>query len=345
MITYKKGNLFKENAEALVNTVNCVGVMGRGIALQFKKSFPNNFKSYQDKCNHDQIKPGQVYVYDRETFVFPRYIINFPTKRHWRAPSKIEDIEAGLQDLARVIAELKIQSIAIPPLGCGLGGLNWHDVKKLIEQYLSELTAEVVVFEPHKSPTAKEMAVDKTPIDMTPGRASLIKLMKSYLSGLLDPDISLLEIHKLMFFLQEAGQPLKLKYSKNNYGPYAENLRHVMTKIEGHFLEGYADGGDSPSKILKIINDSDHMAEKYLSATEHQTTSERIERVRDLTEGFESPRGLELLSSVYWLVKDEGCKTPDEVHTKLQDWNAHKRDFTMRQVDIAFTVLKDKNWI
>lgn len=149
MIRWTTGNLFEANTEAIVNAVNCVGVMGRGIALQFKRTYPDNFAAYSAACKKEEVKPGRMFVFETGQANHPKWIINFPTKRHWRSKSRIEDIELGLTALAKDIEELGIQSIAIPPLGCGLGGLDWLDVRAFIEQELSALEdVEVVVFEP-----------------------------------------------------------------------------------------------------------------------------------------------------------------------------------------------------
>ncbi|MBD3267981.1 Appr-1-p processing protein, partial [bacterium] len=245
MIEFKAGDILNEEVEALVNTVNCVGVMGRGIALQFKNAFPDNFKAYSKACKRGQIHPGKVFIYDYERMTYPRYIINFPTKRHWRGKSRMEDIENGLESLRNEIQTRDIQSIAIPPLGSGLGGLDWEDVRKRIEDYLSQLSqVQIVIFEPKGAPKAEKMVHVNEPPKMTLSRAVLIELMQRYLAGLLDPFVTLLEVHKLMFFLQEAGEPLQLDFQKGPYGPYAENLRHVLKSVEGHFILGYADGGD-----------------------------------------------------------------------------------------------------
>ena len=125
----KIGDIFEEDVEALVNSVNCVGVMGRGIALQFKNRFPENFKAYAAACKRDEVKPGRMFIHESGTMTNPRYIVNFPTKRHWRGKSRMEDIEAGLADLAREIKRRNIRSIAIPPLGSSLGKLDWADVR------------------------------------------------------------------------------------------------------------------------------------------------------------------------------------------------------------------------
>jgi len=149
MIEYKKGDILHEDAEALVNTVNCVGIMGRGIALQFKNAFPENFKSYVAACERNEVQPGQMLVFKTGRLTNPKYIINFPTKRHWRGKSRIEDIDAGLVALANEIRSRNIHSIVIPPLGSGLGGLEWSNVRPRIEKSLRGLdNVRVVNFEP-----------------------------------------------------------------------------------------------------------------------------------------------------------------------------------------------------
>jgi O-acetyl-ADP-ribose deacetylase (regulator of RNase III) len=155
MIEFKRGNILAEDAEALVNTVNCVGVVGRGIALQFKKAFPDNFDAYAVACEHGEVQPGHMFVHETGQLTNPRYIINFPTKRHWRGMSRLSDIEIGLKALVGEINTRGIRSVAVPPLGSGLGGLDWRDVRSRIEAAVAALEAvRVVVFEPAGAPPA-----------------------------------------------------------------------------------------------------------------------------------------------------------------------------------------------
>jgi len=344
MITYKTGDIFKEEAEAIVNTVNCVGVMGRGIALQFKKRFPKNFKDYSLACKKEEVIPGKMFVHETGLLMYPKYVINFPTKRHWRGASRMEDIDSGLDGLVETVKKLQIKSIALPPLGCGLGGLNWDDVKNKIEHALAELTdVEVIVFEPKGAPTAEKMVKNRKAPNMTPGRAALVELAHRYLAGLLDPFVSLLEVHKLMYFLQESGEPLRLKYQKNLYGPYAENLRHVLNVVEGHLLSGYADGGDRPDKELKLLPGAYEEASKFL--LDHEQTKQHYDKVSELVEGFESPFGMELLSTVHWVVTKEHANTREQVVQQVHQWNKRKRKFTPRQIELAYNVLCEKGWV
>ena len=328
MIHFKTGDILNEDAEAVVNTVNCVGIMGRGIALQFKKSFPENFKAYTDACKRKEVQPGRMFVFEARQMTNPRYIINFPTKRHWRGASRMEDIESGLLSLVEEIKNRNIRSIAIPPLGSGLGGLDWSQVRPRIEDALEVFDdVRIIVYEPN----------------MTRSRAALVSLMHRYLAGLLDPFVTLLEVHKLMYFMQNAGETLRLKYEKALYGPYAENLRHVLNEIEGHLVSGYADGGDAPGKELELVPGALKDANKFLA--DKTETQERLKKVFDLVKGFESPSGLELLSTVHWVASNESPKSFDDVVTKTYEWNERKKEFSIRQISVAVGVLARQGWI
>lgn len=340
-IELRTGDILKADAEAIVNTVNCVGIMGRGIALQFKKAFPANFRAYALACEDGEVQPGRMFVYDTGSFTNPRYIINFPTKRHWKGKSRIEDIDSGLVALAREISERGIKSVAIPPLGAGLGGLEWDDVRPRIEEALREVPdLDVMIYEPKGAP---EVVKSRDVPNMTPGRAALVVLMNRYLKGLMDPFVTLIEVQKLMYFMQEAGQPLRLNYVKHHYGPYATNLSHVLNKVEGHFVAGYQDGGDQPDKELTIVPGAIPEAE---AALEHEAaTHVHFNKVANLVDGFETPFGLELLATVHWVVTREGADTAEKALAGVRAWNERKKVFTERQVAIAFDTLKSKGWL
>lgn len=345
MIELTTGDILKDDSEAIVNTVNCVGIMGRGIALQFKNAWPENFKAYEVACKREEVQPGRMFVFDTEQLTSPRYIINFPTKRHWRGKSRMQDIDSGLTALVAEVQQRGIRSIAIPPLGSGLGGLEWTDVLPRIEQAMQSLPeVRVRIYEPKGAPQADKMHHSREVPNMTAGRAALVELMSRYMRGLLDPTISLLEVHKLMYFMQEAGEPLRLKYVRAPYGPCAENLRHVLKAIEGHMVAGYADGGDDPTKPLSLVPGIAGEAEAFL--TSHQPTKERFDRVGALVDGFETPFGLELLSTVHWVASnDESAKTEGDVVARVHAWNERKKQFTLRHIGIALNVLADQGWI
>jgi O-acetyl-ADP-ribose deacetylase (regulator of RNase III) len=318
--------------------------MGRGIALQFKNAFPDNFKAYAAACRRDDVQPGRMFVFETGHVTNPHYIIYFPTKRHWRGKSRLSDIEAGLEALATEIQRREIRSIALPPLGSGLGGLSWGDVRRRIEGILSPLEdVRIVVYEPRGAPRPHSMTTSRDVPKMTPGRATLVRLMERYLTGLMDPFVTLLEVHKLMYFMQEAGQALRLSFKRGHYGPYAENLRHVLKAIEGHMVAGYADGGDAPDKELTIVPGVAAEAEALLEG--NMEAKGRFDRVSRLVDGFETPVGLELLATVHWLVTREGSTTRDDVIRKTHAWGPTKRQFSESQVRVALEVLAREGWL
>ena len=334
MIRFTSGDLLRSEADALVNAVNCVGAMGRGIALQFKKEFPKNFEEYKNACDRGEVVPGKMFITERNALNPPRYIVNFPTKRHWRGKSRIGDIESGLVMLRDEIEARDIGSIAIPPLGCGLGGLNWPDARRLIVNQLSGMTAEIIVYEPCEVPNARSVARTKKSPKMTAARAALVLMMNRYLRGLLDPFVTLVELHKLMYFMQAAGEPLRLKFKKHQFGPYAENLHLVLNAIEGHFISGCADSGDNPHKQIELVPKAVDDAEALLH--EHPDTKARLECVCNLIDGFESPFGMELLATVHWVIQDEGVTEESQAIKSVHEWSERKKRFTTRQIGIAF---------
>lgn len=341
MINYTTGDILRADAEAIVNTVNCVGIMGRGIALQFKNAFPDNFKAYKIACDQEEVQPGKMFVFETGTFTNPKFIINFPTKRHWRGKSRMEDIDSGLEALVGEIRERGIRSIAIPPLGSGLGGLNWPEVRLRIEEALHGINdLDVIVYEPNSAPIATQ---SREVPSMTAGRAALVVLMHRYLAGLMDPFVTLIEVQKLMYFMQEAGAPLRLNYIKHHYGPYADNLRHVLTKIEGHLVSGYHDGGDAPDKQLELVPGAVKDAEGFLA--DHVDTRSRFDRVGSLVEGFETPFGLELLATVHWVATHENAVSAEDAVGKVYAWNERKKHFSPRQIEIAYQTLQAKGWL
>ncbi|MFZ1712837.1 MAG: Appr-1-p processing protein, partial [Nitrosomonas sp.] len=213
-----------------------------------------------------------------------------------------------------------------------------------IEAVLQPLTdLRVMIYGPQSAPAAEKMVHNREVPKMTAGRAALVELMRRYLGGLLDPYVTLLEVHKLMYFMQAAGEPLKLKYQKAAYGPYAENLRHVLNAIEGHLVSGYADGGDAPDKTLQLVPGAVEDAAAFLQ--QHPDTRDRFDKVSALVEGFESPFGLELLSTVHWIMKNETVNSINDVVNHTYAWNERKRQFTPRQIELAMHVLVSKGWV
>lgn len=347
MIELTKGNLLEAPAEALVNTVNTAGIMGKGIALQFKQAYPQMFRAYERDCKAGAVKLGKVQVFDLGGLVGgPRWIINFPTKGHWRAGSRMADIETGLQDLVATIKRLHIRSIAVPPLGCGNGGLDWNEVRPRIESAFAELPeVRVLVFAPGGAPEASAMPNRTERPKMTMGQAALIALMDRYLKGLLDPFVSLLEIHKLMYFLQAAGQPLQLQYEAKDFGPYAKNLRQVLIRLEKHYTQGYGDGKDNPTKTIELLPGAVEEAETFLK--DDEVIRQRMDRVAELIDGFEDPYGLELLSSVHWVMREnaDARESSEAAVAAVHKWNPRKRRVMKKEhLFKAWQRLKEQSW-
>ncbi len=346
MIERGSGNLLEAQVDALVNTVNTEGVMGKGIALQFKKAFPASYDVYRKECDAGRVQTGKVLVVHLGTLV-PRYIIHFPTKKHWRNPSRLDYVKQGLVDLVEQVRALGIRSIAIPPLGCGNGGLAWPDVRVLIEAaFMSLPDVRAILFEPAGAPEPAAMPNRTKVPSMTAGRAAVLAMMDRYLSTGFSYRLSLLEIQKLAYFLQVAGQPLRLDYAAGRYGPYADNLRHVLNHIEGHYTQGYGDGRSSPETPVTLLPGAAARAEAFLA--EDATTRERIDRVSTLIEGFETPFGMELLATVHWVMKhrEDTRESVDCAIAAVHDWNDRKAALMKpSQIRTAWTHLREHGWV
>lgn len=348
MISDAHGNLLESDAEALVNTVNTVGVMGKGIALQFARAFPAMLSDYEKAAKRGDIRLGQMHVWANDALSGPRWIINFPTKSHWRARSRLADIEAGLVDLVRVLRSNGITSVAVPPLGCGNGGLRWDDVRPLIEKALAEMPdVDVRLYGPQLTPAAQAMPSATPRPSWSPGKAALVHLVARYSQRALD--VSLIEVQKLMYFLQEAGEPLRLRFEKGIYGPYADNLRFSLRALEGHFLTGFGDGSGSvtTAEPLSVVDGAAEEAGVALAGLAE--TRQRIERVLDLSDGFETAYGMELLATVHWVATAHdggGVQDAAAAAQLVSSWSPRKkRMFGPDHVAVAWQRLQDEGWL
>lgn len=324
MIRFVRGNLLEADAEALVNTVNTVGVMGKGIALMFKESFPENFKKYAKASKAGEVEIGRMFVTHRPDLIGPQWIINFPTKRHWRDRTRLEWIQEGLRDLRRVILENGIRSVAIPPLGCGNGKLDWNDVRPEIEHSFEDIDGvSVLVYEP----TAKYQKVVKRSgvHSLTPARAMIAELIRRY--GIPGMSCSILEAQKLAWFLERTieklglDNPLQLSFVANRYGPYSDKLRHLLDSMDGSYLHCEKRLADaSPADTIWFEYSKKDFVQTYLNGPEGEPYLSALHETARLIEGYESPYGLELLATVDWLLQN-GC-SPDveSVEEGIRDW-------------------------
>lgn len=325
MLHFTEGNLLDAEVEAVVNTVNTVGVMGKGIALMFKERFPENFRLYKHACDMNNVKTGQVFVTYPGGVVWPRVIINFPTKQHWRENTRLSYIRDGLQDLVRVIQSENISSIAIPPLGCGNGGLDWVDVKNEIETHLGGIDGiEVVVYQPTAKyqNIAKKNGIEK----LTPARAVIVDAVRRY--SVLGFDCTLLEVQKLAWFIKRLGsdtgvaEELRLNFSANKFGPYAHELTHLLDSLDGSYLHCDKRIADAtPFDVVWTEERKSEKAQLYLNSRNNREFRKTLDKVGSLIDGFESPLGMELLASVDWLISKEAVlPTVSDIKKGLAEW-------------------------
>jgi O-acetyl-ADP-ribose deacetylase (regulator of RNase III) len=311
----------------------------------FKEQFPENFKAYERACKDKQVRLGEMFATERKDLLGPRWIINFPTKGHWRYPSQIDWIERGLADLVRFIKGKKIKSIAIPPLGSGNGGLDWSDVRPLIEAAMSELTdVKVIVYEPTAKyqNVAKRAGVEK----LTAPRALVAEMVRRY--SIIGIECTLLEIQKLGYFLERCvlqfglDNDLKFKFSANKFGPYSENMKHLLNGLDGSYLhcdKRLSDAG--PFEVINFDDSKRELVSAFLTTAEAKPYRPALEATTEIIDGLESPFGLELLATVDWLVHHDGVEpTAHGVRDALGKWKGGGRDrkvalFDLRVIDIA----------
>lgn len=323
MINYKTGNLLDSEADALVNTVNTVGIMGKGIALQFKNMFPNNFKLYSIACKNKQVKVGHLLITEEETLLTGnKIIINFPTKTNWRLPAEYQYIEAGLVELVKLIKERNIKSIAIPPLGSGNGGLDWNKVKLILEKYLSGLDCDIQIYEP--SSTIKD-ALKKERVKLTPARAMLLSVLYEMVRN--GEFVSEFSSEKIAYFLQHFGakEIFKLEFKPNFYGPYSGKVRHVLYYLNGSYIMGYSSKDKKPFDELDLIPDAETEVNSFLDKAENSQYKNTVKKTKDFLSGFYSAYGLELLSTIDFIINEKKVNTVDAITSELEKWNGRKK--------------------
>jgi len=341
-VKLKHGDLLNEKTEAIVNTVNCVGAMGKGIALQFKQRWPQNFKAYESACERKEVQLGKMFIVDLGQWEKPRFLINFPTKAHWKGDSEIGYIESGLKDLVLQVSRLGIKSIALPPLGCGNGKLDWSEVKPLIfEAFADRPDVEVHLFEPRGAPPPRTMVNRTQKPNMTPARAAIIKIISIYRQ--MEYGLTKIEVQKLAYFLEQAGQPLKLDFVKHTYGPYSDKLRHVLTTIDGHYITGVGDFAEESD--IGLLPGALSEADDFIRTRGGEELGTQVERVTNLIQGFETPYGMELLATVHWVVTQDGIQAPDEAIRAVHGWNSRKKAILQPEhIRIAWHRLNDEGW-
>lgn len=341
MMKFTKGNLLETDARAIVNTVNTVGIMGKGIALQFKERFPMNFKIYADLCKKGQVQIGKMLVVKENSLHGEKIIINFPTKKEWYRKSQYSYVEEGLKDLVKVIEEYEIKSIAIPPLGCGNGGLQWEKVRILLEKYLNNLDVDITVYEPNDA--VKEIlqneAVRKE-YGLTDARAMLLYALFQY--ERLGEVATVFAANKLAYFLQKSGEPLRLQFVPYVYGPYAQAIEKVLYALNGKYLKGMEQMSVKPFEPLKLNYNRFPEVSSYVEKNLNQEQQGRLKNLFKVIEGFESSLSLEILASTHYLKSSDPELTEDQLFAKIQDWNQRKRNIIKKEyINIALNHLQN----
>jgi O-acetyl-ADP-ribose deacetylase (regulator of RNase III) len=344
MIRYITGNLLDAPSDALVNTVNTVGVMGKGIALQFKEAFPYNMKVYLDACKKETFHIGDLLVVkDHNALLGEKWIVNFPTKKHWRHPSKYEYIEAGLNALPETLIKYNIKSIALPPLGCGNGGLDWEKVRPMMEEKLGDLNIDILVYVPN--PAIKQLLQQqetKKDVQLTPARAMLLYALFHYES--LGEYSSLFSANKLAYFLKRMGEDhmSRLQFKAHHYGPYADGVGHVLYALNGVYLKGLEqrEAGSYEPLLLEYSRFED--VKNYIARELTSAQRNRLDNLIHFIQGFESELSLEVLASVAFILEQAPNLSLDETIVKIQEWNNRKKNlFKKHYIEIAYNHLKD----
>lgn len=323
MIHFKIGNLLESDAEALVNTVNTDGVMGKGIALQFKNQFPNNYKAYVKACKNKELTIGNSFVYEENTLLSgKKIIINFPTKTTWRKPSEYSYIQLGLENLVQIITHKKIKSIAIPPLGAGNGGLEWSKVKDMLIQHLEGIDCNIYIYEPNAA--VKEI-LKKERVTLTPARAMLLSVLFDLAKN--GEFVSEFSAEKVAYFLQKFGakDTFKLDFKQNFYGPYSGKVKHVLYYLNGSYLTGYSSKDKKPFEEIGILLDTEDSVNEYLNSQEHKQYLDIVNKTKHFLQGFYSNFGLELLSTVDYIRESEHIDDLQEMIHKIENWSDRKK--------------------
>lgn len=320
-IKYVNGNMFDSKAEALVNTVNCEGYMGKGIAYQFKQRFPENDKKYEEKCRMGELRPGTILCVNEGN----RIIVNFPTKDKWREPSRIEYISDGLKSLKKEIDEHHIKSIAIPPLGCGNGGLLWDDVKKLIVGELQDADVDVYLYEPQGN--------GKIVKEQTMTASDLLLL---YIRQKLENATSL-RFQKTLFFVNYyLGKPV-FSFSRGKYGPYSKQVYHEAVRIgEYQKTKGFETADKTFDAIYHVI------CSKKIDA-EYSKFKEAADKALELLNRTTDDTILEGIATVFYLISVEKHNGHDEIINEFKNWSEDKAQrFKPQMIDQCIDML-DKN--
>lgn len=344
MIRYITGDLLSADTDAIVNTVNTVGVMGKGIALQFKERYPHNFSVYSQACKEKSIYPGKLLVVKDCYLGNDILIINFPTKVEWYRKSEYSYIEDGLKNLVEIISMYNIRSIAIPPLGCGNGGLRWMNVKSLIEKYLNPVSdrVEIFIYEPDNEIKALLKRQDnKKDIKLTAARALILYAMFYYET--LGEKSCLFVANKIAYFLQRLGEPsfMKLKFVAYTYGPYSVQVDHLLHTLNGKYIRGLEQMTVKPFEEISLVYDNAKEVSDYVRKSLDDVQRQKLVSLIKLIDGFQSALALEVLASVDYIRKENPGIDKEDTICKVKSWNKRKNNlFSEKMISVAYDHLE-----
>lgn len=317
MIHYVKGNLLDSEAQALVNTVNTVGVMGKGIALQFREAFPENYRVYRNACLKKRLQVGQMLVVEDTNLTSGhKIVINFPTKTHWRLPSEYSYIEQGLQALRIVIKQRSISSIAIPPLGSHNGGLDWRRVKQMVECALADLDCEIYLYEPSDAIVER---LKSERVKLTPARALLLAMLCDMNNN--GEFASVFAAEKIIYFMQRFGAEdiFKIAFKPYFHGPYSgEKVSHMLYALNGSYIKGMGGIENRPFDYIWLLDDVEQEVKQFMDNAKNASRLHDIfNKTKRFLRDYYSNYTLELLSSVDYIINN----TPSLHNGQINDDN------------------------
>jgi O-acetyl-ADP-ribose deacetylase (regulator of RNase III)/uncharacterized protein YwgA len=350
------GDMFESDVQTLVNTVNTEGVMGKGIALQFKKRFPDMYEDYVARCKAGEVRLGQPYIYKER--LYP-WIINFPTKKHWRSISHLENIVDGLDYLEAHYKEWGVTSLAVPPLGCGEGQLEWRVVGRVLFEHLSRFEIPVTLYAPFGTPHEEltheflgsevEGAFDQGPVRLPPSWAALVEIVHRLEQEPYRWPVGRTMFQKIAYFATELGLPTNLEYSRGSFGPFASGLKRLQARLmaNGLLQEDKRIHGNT-----YVIRTGQAYAEGVAAyRTELSEWTEIIERVTDLFLRFDTTQA-EIAATVHFAANRMVTPPRDRRATEMQVFKAVKtwkmrRDPPLKDADVARTIrnLNVHGWI
>lgn len=351
MIQYVKGDLLKSQADALVNTVNTEGIMGKGIALQFRETFPENYRVYRDTCRRNELHIGELLIVeDSNLMTGHKLIVNFPTKTHWKLPSEYSYIAQGLTTLRKEITNRGIRSIAIPPLGSHNGGLDWSRVKQMIETALADLDCDIMLYEP-SDVIIERMKSER--VKMTPARAMLLHLFVDL--NINGEFASVFASEKLIYFMQRFGAKsyFKIDFKPYYYGPYSGGkVAHVLYHMNGSYIKGMGSMENRPFDYLWLTDDAEQEANAFINGYKDNSLRAICDNTKRFLRGYYSNYSLELLATVDYLLENaESLKNwrndnmenvLDTLELEIQKWSKRKEQMFKRALlSIAVCHLRD----